>query len=107
MGKVLGWAEKKFFGGWDDMHKLRLASRKRTTAFSSTALSRGDLSLVSTCGPKLWGRLPMRWPRNRRKLMSYYRSCLQRQLYANGSGHPALEGNPVLRRGRVAAGRIS
>src|ERR1700761_6040233 len=24
MTKVVNWAEKKFFGGWDDMHKMRL-----------------------------------------------------------------------------------
>jgi len=33
MGKVLGWAEKKFFGGWDDMHKLRLDQPEEDDGF--------------------------------------------------------------------------
>ena len=26
--KLVGWAEKRFFGGWDDMHKLRFRSTR-------------------------------------------------------------------------------
>src|SRR4030095_16418128 len=86
MGRVLGWCEKKWFGGWDDMHKLRLNQPEEDDALFLYAFISEAIYMLFPFVKELWeagfpDALP---PAERRKLMSYYRSCLQRHLYANG-----------------------
>ena len=33
MGRIVAWAEKKWFGGWDDMHKLRFDQPEEDDGF--------------------------------------------------------------------------
>lgn len=85
-GKVLGWCEKKWFGGWDGLHTLRLNQPEEDDALFLYAFESEAIFLLFPFIKELWqagfpDALP---PEDRRKLMRYYRSCLQRQLYANG-----------------------
>ncbi len=86
MAKVVGWAEKKFFGGWDDMHKLRLDQPEEDDGFFVYSFVTEAIYLLFPHVDELWeaGFPDALGPDDRRKLMSYYRGCLQRQLYANG-----------------------
>src|SRR5262245_22600172 len=82
----LGWCEKKWFGGWDDLHKLRLNQPEEDDALFLYAFESEAIFLLFPFVEELWqagfpDALP---PPERRKLMRYYRSCLQRHLYANG-----------------------
>ena len=84
--RVLGWCEKKWFGGWDDLHKMRLNQPEEDDALFLYAFESEAIFLLFPFVDELWqagfpDALP---PPERRKLMHYYRSCLQRHLYANG-----------------------
>jgi omega-hydroxy-beta-dihydromenaquinone-9 sulfotransferase len=84
--KLVGWMEKKFFGGWDDMHKLRFDQPEEDDGFFVYSFVTEAIYLLFPHVDELWeagfpDALP---PESRRKLMRYYRSCLQRQLHANG-----------------------
>jgi hypothetical protein len=85
----LGWCEKKWFGGWDDLHKMRLNQPEEDDALFLYAFASEAIYMLFPFVKELWeagfpDALP---PADRRRLMRYYRSCLQRHLYANG---PAL-----------------
>jgi hypothetical protein len=87
--KILGWCEKKWFGGWDDKHKMRLNHPEEDDALFLYAFASEAIYMLFPFVRELWeagfpDALP---PADRRQLMRYYRSCLQRHLYANG---PAL-----------------
>jgi len=84
--RVLGWCEKKWFGGWDDLHKMRLSQPEEDDALFLYAFESEAIFLLFPFVDELWqagfpDALP---PPERRKLMRYYRSCLQRHLFANG-----------------------
>lgn len=84
--RVLGWCEKKWFGGWDTMHKMRLNQPEEDDALFLYAFESEAIYLLFPYVKELWeagfpDALP---PEKRRRLMRYYRSCLQRHLYANG-----------------------
>ncbi len=86
MERLMGWCEKRWFGGWDDMHKLRLNQPEEDDALFLYAFESEAIFLLFPFVEELWAAgfpdaLP---PEDRRKLMRYYRSCLQRHLYANG-----------------------
>ncbi|MGE5608742.1 MAG: sulfotransferase family protein [Bacillota bacterium] len=80
------WAEKKWFGGWDDMHKMRLNAPEEDDGFFVYAFVTEAIFLLFPFIDELWeaGFADALPAEDRRKLMAYYRSCLQRQLYANG-----------------------
>jgi len=84
--RLLAWCEKKWFGGWDDLHKLRLDQPEEDDALFLYAFASEAIFLLYPFVDELWqagfpDALP---PEDRRKLMGYYRSCLQRHLFANG-----------------------
>jgi hypothetical protein len=84
--RLLGWCEKKWFGGWDDLHKMRLNQPEEDDALFLYAFASEAIYMLFPFVNELWeagfpDALP---PENRRRLMRYYRSCLQRHLYANG-----------------------
>jgi len=84
--RLLGWCEKKWFGGWDDMHRMRLNQPEEDDALFLYAFASEAIYMLFPFVKELWeAGFPDALPReDRRKLMRYYRSCLQRHLYANG-----------------------
>jgi hypothetical protein len=92
VARLMGWCEKKWFGGWDDMHKMRLNQPEEDDALFLYAFASEAIFLLFPFVEELWAAgfpdaLP---PDQRRKLMRYYRSCLQRHLYANGPAKTLL-----------------
>jgi hypothetical protein len=90
--RLVGWVEKKFFGGWDDMHKLRFDQPEEDDGFFVYSFVTEAIYLLFPHVDELWeaGFPDALSPKNRRQLMRYYRSCLQRQLYANGPDKTVL-----------------
>ncbi len=86
VARLLGWCEKKWFGGWDDMHKMRLNQPEEDDALFLYAFASEAIFLLFPYIRELWeAGFPDALPiEKRHRLMSYYRSCLQRHLYANG-----------------------
>ena len=86
LSRFAGWMEKTFFGGWDDMHKLRLNQPEEDDGFFVYTFVTEAIYLLFPHVDELWeaGFADALPPEDRRKLMRYYRSCLQRHLYANG-----------------------
>jgi omega-hydroxy-beta-dihydromenaquinone-9 sulfotransferase len=86
LSRFVGWFEKTFFGGWDDMHKLRLNQPEEDDGFFVYSFVTEAIYLLFPHVDELWeAGFPDALPaEDRRKLMRYYRSCLQRHLYANG-----------------------
>lgn len=90
--RTIGWCEKKWFGGWDDMHKMRLNQPEEDDALFLYAFESEAIFMLFPFVKPLWeagfpDALP---PQHRRRLMRYYRSCLQRHLYGNGPRHTLL-----------------
>jgi hypothetical protein len=84
--RLAGWMEKTFFGGWDDMHQLRFNEPEEDDGFFLYCFVSEAIYLLFPHIEELWeagfpDALP---PEDRRRLMRYYRSCLQRHMYANG-----------------------
>lgn len=90
--RLLRWAEKKWFGGWDEMHKLRFNQPEEDDGFFVYTFLTEAIFLLFLYVDELWmagfqDALP---PGKRRKVMSFYRSCLQRRLYASGPNKTIL-----------------
>jgi hypothetical protein len=84
--RLLSWFERRWFGGWDDLHKMRLNQPEEDDALFLYAFASEAAYLLFPFIRELWpvGFPDALAPENRRALMRYYRSCLQRHLYANG-----------------------
>jgi hypothetical protein len=84
--RLLGWCEKRWFGGWDDLHKMRLSQPEEDDALFLYAFASEAVYMLFPFIRELWpaGFPDALEPENRRRLMRYYKSCLQRHLYANG-----------------------
>lgn len=85
--RMTAWIERRFFGGWDDMHKLRFNQPEEDDGFFVYPFMTEAIYLLFPYVRELWGAgfcddLPLA---ERRKVMRYYRSCLQRHLYAVGT----------------------
>jgi omega-hydroxy-beta-dihydromenaquinone-9 sulfotransferase len=89
---LLGWCEKKWFGGWDDLHKLRLNQPEEDDALFLYAFESEAIFMLFPFVEELWeAGFPDALPsQDRRRLMQYYRSCLQRHIYANGPSKTLL-----------------
>jgi hypothetical protein len=90
--RFLKWCEVKCFGGWDELHTMRLNQSEEDGAIYLYAFATEAIYLLFPFVKELWNlgfqdNLPAQ---KRQKLMAYYRSCLQRQIYANGNGHAML-----------------
>jgi len=86
LSRIIGWAERKWFGGWDDMHRMRFDQPEEDDGFFVYTFVTEAIYLLFPHVDELWeagfpDALP---PGKRRKVMRFYGSCLQRQLYANG-----------------------
>jgi omega-hydroxy-beta-dihydromenaquinone-9 sulfotransferase len=92
VAKVMGWCEKKWFGGWDDLHKMRLNQPEEDDALFLYAFESEAIFMLFPYVRELWeAGFPDALPAGeRRKLMRYYRSCLQRHLHANGPAKTLL-----------------
>ncbi|MRR32635.1 sulfotransferase, partial [bacterium] len=90
--KLVSWAERKWFGGWDDMHKMRFNEPEEDDGFFVYTFVTEAIFLLFLHVEELWeAGFQDALPREkRRKVMGYYRSCLQRQLYLNGPGKTML-----------------
>ena len=91
-GRIVAWAEQKWFGGWDDMHKMRFNQPEEDDGFFVYTFVTEAIFLLFLHVDELWeagfqDALP---PAKRRKVMGFYRSCLQRRLYASGPGKTIL-----------------
>lgn len=86
LGRVVAWAEKRFFGGWDDMHKMRFDQPEEDDGYFVYPFVTEAVYLLFPYVDELWeaGFADALPAAERRRLMRYYRSCLQRQLYVNG-----------------------
>jgi hypothetical protein len=90
--RAVGWAEKKWFAGWDEMHKMRFNQPEEDDGFFVYTFVTEAIFLLFLHVEELWeagfqDALP---PAKRRKVMKFYRSCLQRRLYASGPGKTIL-----------------
>jgi hypothetical protein len=86
LAKLVAWSEKRFFGGWDHMHKMRFDQPEEDDGFFVYSFVSEAIFLLFPHIDALWvagfaDDLPAK---ERRKLMRYYRTCLQRHIYANG-----------------------
>jgi hypothetical protein len=84
--RAMRWAEKKWFGGWDEMHKLRFDQPEEDDGFFVYTFLTEAIFLLFLHIDELWeagfqDALPQK---KRRKVMAFYRSCLQRRLYVGG-----------------------
>ena len=91
-GRFLNWCEVKWFGGWDELHTMRLNQPEEDGGIYLYAFATEAIYLLFPFVRELWNlgfqdALPAG---KRQKLMAYYRSCLQRQIYANGNGRAML-----------------
>jgi hypothetical protein len=86
LARLLGWCEQRWFGGWDDLHKMRLNQPEEDDALFLYAFESEAVYMLFPFIRELWAAgFPDALPaEQRRRLMSYYRSCLQRHLYTNG-----------------------
>ena len=91
-GRLLARCERKWFGGWDDMHAMRLSEPEEDGALFVYAFAGEAIFMLFPFVDELWEvGFPDALPAaDRRKLMAYYRSCLQRQAHANGNGRTML-----------------
>lgn len=92
VGRIVGWAEKKWFGGWDDLHPMRFNQPEEDDGFFVYTFVTEAIFLLFLHVEELWeagfqDALP---PAKRRKVMAFYRSCLQRRLYASRPGKTML-----------------
>lgn len=90
--RLMGWCEQKWFGAWDDLHRLRLNQPEEDAALLLYAFESEAIFMLFPFVDELWqAGFPDALPSTeRRKLMRYYRSCLQRHLYANGPDRTLL-----------------
>ncbi len=86
LSKLISWMEKTLFGGWDDMHKLRFNQPEEDDGFFVYSFVTEAIYLLFPYVDELWeaGFADALPADDRRKLMRYYKSCLQRHLFANG-----------------------
>ena len=86
LSDIFSWIERHCFGGWDGMHKMRFTQPEEEAGFFVYTFVTEAIYLLFPFVRALWGAgfadaLPLR---QQKKLMKYYRSCLQIHLYLNG-----------------------
>ena len=87
LSRIVSWAEKKWFGGWDDLHKMRFNQPEEDDGFFVYTFLSEAIFLLFLHVDELWQAgfqddLPAA---KRRKVMAFYRSCLQRRLFTGGA----------------------
>lgn len=92
VGRVLNWCEKRWFGGWDNLHTMRLDAPEEDGALYLYAFACEAIYMLFPYVEELWELgFPDTLPAaDRQALMRYYRSCLQRLVYSGGQGKTLL-----------------
>jgi len=94
--RLLDWLEGHAFGGLDHVHRMSLGDPEEDYFALMPVLACFILILPFPMDPFLWRMgtfdrdMP---PADRRRLMAFYRGCLQRHLYVNGAGKRLLSKN--------------
>lgn len=92
LSRLLGWCEKQWFGGWDNLHTMRLDAPEEDGALYLYAFACEAIYMLFPYVDELWelgfpDTLPLA---DRRALLRYYRTCLQRLVFAGGQGKTLL-----------------
>jgi omega-hydroxy-beta-dihydromenaquinone-9 sulfotransferase len=84
--RTISWVERKFLGAWDDRHYMALNHPEEDEALFLFCLMSESIFMLFPYINELWEvAFPDTLPeKQRRKLMRYYKSCIQRHLYATG-----------------------
>lgn len=92
LGRLLNGCEKRWFGGWDNLHTMRLDAPEEDGALYLYAFACEAIYMLFPFVEELWELgFPDTLPEaDRRALMSYYRTCLQRLVYSCGKGKTLL-----------------
>jgi hypothetical protein len=94
--RLVGWSERRFFGGWDDMHRMSFTAPEEDEAyFVYTLVAESTLLLFPYPQDlRIATRADELPERERHRLMQHYRSCVQRFLYARGPDKTLLAKTP-------------
>lgn len=86
--RALGWLGRRVTGWMDDVHPVSLTEPEEDFLLLLPAFACFLLVLVFPLHPQVWSLVDIDgWEAaDRRRLMSFYRSCLQRHLYAERAG---------------------
>jgi len=86
LARMAAALERRFFSGWDDMHRLVLARPEEDEGlFVYTMLTEAIYLLFPYVDALPEAGFADRLPRrSRRRLMRYYKNCVRRHLYATG-----------------------
>lgn len=92
LARLVASREHGWFGGWDEMHRMRLAEPEEDHALFLYGFAGEAVFMLFPFVDELWEvGFPDALPAtDRRRLMAYYRSCLQRHAYAVGKGRTLL-----------------
>lgn len=96
LGRLWRWAERRLFAWMDAVHPVRADAPEEDHLFLLPRFRCFLLVLAFPRHPAVWrlarfDRLPAR---ERRSVVAFYRSCLQRHLYVVGDDRPILSKNP-------------
>jgi hypothetical protein len=96
--RAIHFLEKRGFGGWQDVHGTALTAPEEDYLVLAPILACFLLILPFPSLEEIWNlayfdqRVPVR---ERRAVMAFYRSCLQRHLYVHGPEKRLLSKNPA------------
>ena len=84
--RSISWFERKFFGAWDDQHYMGMNRPEEDEALFLFCLMSESIFMLFPYIKELWDvAFPDSLPeKQRQKLMRYYKSSIQRHLYATG-----------------------
>jgi omega-hydroxy-beta-dihydromenaquinone-9 sulfotransferase len=96
LGRLVGWLERHAFAGLAEVHSMGLADPEEDYFALMPVLACFILILPFPADPYLWrmGHFDQAMPaKERERLMTFYRGCLQRHLYVHGPGRRLLSKN--------------
>jgi hypothetical protein len=102
LGRVFDFIEKQAFGGWDDIHPMGFRHPEEDEAYFANAMIT-SAQLMFYPHPDLIAPLDIldEMPeKTRKRVMKYYRRCVQRHMRAEGRGRTFLN-KSVFSSGRV------
>src|SRR5262249_868186 len=98
LARLVHWSEKKFFGGWDDIHPMGFNRPEEDEGYFAYTLVLDSIYLLFPFPEQLWvaGCADALPPKERRKLMGFSKGCLKRHIYATGPTKTLLTKNTPL-----------